>query len=96
MRKDTVTTKLVQKLHGQVEYYLGRETPNFSEFYEHYGRIMINGFEICGERQKTKGWGVYLAASIMDHSCVPNATVGFNGKTCWVDMSLVDQHLCFR
>ncbi|XP_059099232.1 uncharacterized protein LOC131893268 [Tigriopus californicus] len=80
---------LIQKFHRVMSGLLGPKAPNFETFLEIYGRLIINGFEICDGNQSIKGWGLYLAPSILDHSCAPNATVSFLGRTIFV-RTLVD------
>ena len=49
-------------------------------FIEIYGRLVVNGFEITDVVTKdTIGWGIYLFASVIDHSCQPNAMASFQG-----------------
>lgn len=43
--------------------------------------MCINSFNICNEDQQILGTGVYLGASILDHSCEPNAVATFEGTT---------------
>lgn len=43
--------------------------------------MCINSFTISNQEFQTVGTGVYLAASILDHSCEPNAVATFEGKT---------------
>ncbi len=46
---------------------------------------MINSFNIMNNDYNAVGIGLYLAASVLDHSCWPNATVVFKGKTLIVN-----------
>ena len=48
---------------------------------EIYGRILINSFNIMSADNLPVGVGLYLEGSVFDHSCRPNATVVFEGKT---------------
>lgn len=41
--------------------------------------MCINSFSILNGEMQTIGTGVYLAPSIVDHSCAPNAVVTFDG-----------------
>lgn len=43
--------------------------------------MCINSFNICNEELNSLGTGIYLAASILDHSCEPNAVAIFDGTT---------------
>ena len=57
-------------------------TGSWQRFKQVYGRLIINSFEISGEEEDEDklGWALYLAPSILDHSCVPSAEVYFQGK----------------
>ena len=52
-------------------------------------QIVINSFGITDASQNSIGTGVFLAASIFDHSCSPNAFVTFEGTSLAV-RSLID------
>lgn len=43
--------------------------------------MCINAFNILDDNLNTVGTGIYLAASVLNHSCVPNATAIFDGTT---------------
>ncbi|XP_071549068.1 histone-lysine N-methyltransferase SMYD3-like isoform X2 [Panulirus ornatus] len=61
--------------------YLGTNNlPNEVELQGIFGRVCVNSFSITDTDMNTVGTGVYLAASIFDHSCEPNAYVTFDGK----------------
>ena len=47
---------------------------------EIFSRICINSFNIMNFEYKSIGVGIYLEASIFDHSCSPTAAVVFRGK----------------
>ena len=55
--------------------------PNKTEFMGIYGRLCINSFNILDDDLDSIGTGIYLAASILDHSCKPNAVATFEGPT---------------
>ncbi|XP_061715999.1 histone-lysine N-methyltransferase SMYD3 [Cydia pomonella] len=55
--------------------------PNTVELMGIYGRMVINSFTILDTDMNSIGTGVYLASSIVDHSCNPNAVATFDGKT---------------
>ena len=54
--------------------------PSEDEVLEIYGKIMVNAFFIVNEAIEHIGYGLYLGASILDHSCAPNAHWHFRGK----------------
>ncbi|KAL6260690.1 hypothetical protein P5V15_008213 [Pogonomyrmex californicus] len=55
--------------------------PNVAELMGIYGRLCTNCFNILDLDMNTIGAGIYLGASVMDHSCKPNAVVTFEGTT---------------
>lgn len=55
--------------------------PNTVELMGLYGRMVINSFMILDIDLNSIGTGIYLASSILDHSCQPNAVASFDGKT---------------
>lgn len=55
-------------------------TPPKDEVLEIYGRILINSFNIMNDEYQPVGIGLYLEASVLDHSCRPSANVVFQGK----------------
>ena len=55
--------------------------PSRSKVLEIYGKTVINSLTIYNVLQDPIGSGVYLAASVFDHSCVPNATWHCIGTT---------------
>ncbi|XP_043491956.1 histone-lysine N-methyltransferase SMYD3 isoform X2 [Polistes fuscatus] len=55
--------------------------PNSAELMGIYGRICINSFNILDLDMNSIGVGIYLAPSIIDHSCKPNAVAVFEGTT---------------
>ena len=56
--------------------------------------MVINSFMILDIDMNSIGTGIYLASSILDHSCDPNAVATFDGKTINIraikDMSCLD------
>ncbi|XP_041973756.1 histone-lysine N-methyltransferase SMYD3 isoform X2 [Aricia agestis] len=55
--------------------------PNTVDLIGLYGRMVINSFTILDMDMNSIGTGIYLAASVIDHSCEPNAVATFDGKT---------------
>lgn len=59
--------------------------------------MCINAFNILDDNLNTIGSGIYLAASVLNHSCVPNATATFDGielKICAImDIENTDPEL---
>jgi len=102
IRKSSKMMEHVTRHYHSLENYLLDDMPSFKEFIRFYGKVVINDFELrqfSGENEnESLGMGVYLAPSIMDHSCTPNAEHEFNGKKMTVrslkdlvepDMSMV-------
>lgn len=46
----------------------------------------MNAYNIVDEDMANAGLGIYLAASVADHSCVPNAIATFEGTTLSIVM----------
>ncbi|KAG7172655.1 histone-lysine N-methyltransferase SMYD3-like 2, partial [Homarus americanus] len=75
--------------------YIGSNNlPNEVDLQGIFGRICVNSFSITDQDMNTAGTGVYLAASVFDHSCQPNSYVTFDGKRLMcralVDMPSLD------
>lgn len=43
--------------------------------------MCVNSFNVCNQELQSLGTGIYLGASIIDHSCQPNALALFEGTT---------------
>lgn len=70
----------MESLHSVLKEYLAPGSlPNDVEFLGIYGRLCINSFNILDDDLNSVGTGIYLAASILDHSCKPNAVATFDG-----------------
>ena len=76
--------------------------PNSSEILEIYGRVLINSFHIMNNEYQSIGIGLYLNASVLDHSCNPNASVSFIGNKIMVKSvsalrieSFTDVRICY-
>ena len=60
-----------------------RELPSWDTFVSYFGKLLINSFSIRTDRliiPDPVGSGLFLAASIFDHSCQPNAQTVFKGR----------------
>ncbi|XP_050663854.1 N-lysine methyltransferase SMYD2-A isoform X1 [Leptidea sinapis] len=55
--------------------------PNTVDLMGLFGRMVINSFTILDIDMNSIGTGIYIASSIIDHSCEPNAVATFDGKT---------------
>ncbi|GLG97705.1 Histone-lysine N-methyltransferase SMYD3 [Gryllus bimaculatus] len=58
--------------------------PNTAELMGIYGRVCVNSFNILDPEMLAIGTGIYLSASIIDHSCDPNAVAVFEGTTLYI------------
>lgn len=47
-------------------------------------QMVINSFSILDISGHSIGTGLYLAASVVDHSCNPNAVTVFDGTTLYI------------
>nr|XP_027210286.1 histone-lysine N-methyltransferase SMYD3-like [Penaeus vannamei] len=78
VRKDYM--KDVEKMMSDLKTYIGESfLPNESDFLGIYGRVMVNRFCLHDEELGMVGSGLYLAASIFDHACIPNCSFSFEG-----------------
>ncbi|XP_032677020.1 histone-lysine N-methyltransferase SMYD3 isoform X2 [Odontomachus brunneus] len=90
IKKDTKRMEHFTSLCGVLLEFLGETLmPNTAELIGIYGRICINSFNILDLNMNSIGVGIYLGASMIDHSCKPNAVVVFEGTTIIV-RTLVD------
>lgn len=46
--------------------------------------MVVNTFNILDGEMQSIGSGIYLAASVIDHSCAPNAVAVFDGTTLFI------------
>lgn len=80
IKNDKLRAKGLDIIESELKHYLGDETPKKSEIINIYGMIVINSFTIMNNSLNPIGQGLYLAASVLDHSCEPNAIWISNGK----------------
>lgn len=78
--RDMDRIEAFQAFYAVLQDCLGDKLPPKPEVLEVYGKILINSFNIMNNDYQPVGIGLYLEASILDHSCYPNATVVFDGK----------------
>ncbi|XP_052899084.1 histone-lysine N-methyltransferase SMYD3 isoform X2 [Anopheles moucheti] len=64
--------------------------PTKMELLRIYGKMCINTFNILDNEMNTIGTGMYIGASIIDHSCRPNVVVSFDGET--LNMRLLEDY----
>lgn len=82
IKKDEKKMEHFMFLCGVLFGFLGdTQMPNSAELMGIYGRICINSFNIFDLDMNSIGVGIYLAPSVVDHSCVPNAVATFEGIT---------------
>lgn len=67
--------------------------------------MCINSFNILNQEMQSLGTGMYLGASVIDHSCTPNAVAVFEGTVLYIraletfqylDWSQVFRHSYFQ
>lgn len=82
LKKDAKRMEHFSTLCAVIFEFLGGEImPNTAELMGIYGRMCTNCFNILDVNMNTIGAGIYLGASVMDHSCKPNAVAIFEGTT---------------
>ena len=68
----------------EVSELLGPLMPDKDEYISIYGRLLVNSFALRADNngeEENVGTALYRANSIFDHSCQPNATTVFSGKS---------------
>ncbi|KAG8097900.1 hypothetical protein GUJ93_ZPchr0013g35266 [Zizania palustris] len=77
-----------KELHAQMAILVLRILPSLDldieEIAHTFSKITCNAFSICDPQLKPLGTGVYLVISTLNHSCVPNAIVIFEGRTAYL------------
>lgn len=82
LKNDNSRMEHFSSLYGVLyEFFRGESLPNSAELMGMFGRMCVNSFSICNQELQSVGTGIYLAASIVDHSCQPTAVVTFEGTT---------------
>lgn len=70
---------------GEVEFEKRRDgVLGFDNVGEAFGKFAINSFTVTDDDFNELGCGIYLAGSVFDHSCWPNASKHFVGKDLYV------------
>jgi hypothetical protein len=67
-------------VHADLREFFKAAPPPMEEVLELFGRCKINSFNVRNESNVAIAVAVYLEASAIDHSCVPNAVVSYSGK----------------
>ncbi|XP_053692913.1 histone-lysine N-methyltransferase SMYD3 [Sabethes cyaneus] len=65
--------------------------PSNVELLQIFGKMCINSFNILDDEMNSIGTGIYLATSVMDHNCRPNAVATFDGNT--IQIRLLEDYL---
>ncbi|KAG8187315.1 hypothetical protein JTE90_011685 [Oedothorax gibbosus] len=80
IQKSLKSCQQMMALIGTLIVYIGSTNiPLPSDFVEIFGKMCINTFSICDNEMQSIGSGLYLGASVFDHSCQPDAEVVFDG-----------------
>lgn len=93
IRKSKKMMNNIQEHYRDLEQVLPSDLmPDHTEFVRLYGRVVINNFELITSSSGGESLGIalYLAPSVVDHSCEPNAWVEIRGRKL-VMRSLVDR-----
>jgi len=77
--KDSKRVDAFLSFFAVLEDYVGNDLPPKPEVLDIFGRVVTNTFNIMNDDYQDIGVGLYLEASIIDHSCAPNANVVFSG-----------------
>jgi len=77
--KDSKRLEAFLAFFAVLEDYIGNDLPPKTEVLDIFGRVVTNTFNIMNDDYQNIGVGLYLEASIIDHSCIPNANVVFSG-----------------
>ncbi|KAL5209790.1 hypothetical protein ABZP36_005413 [Zizania latifolia] len=76
------------ELYAQMANLVQRILPSLEldlkEIAHTFSKIACNVFTICDPQLRPLGTGLYLVISTINHSCVPNAVVIFEGRTAYV------------
>eukprot|EP00094_Tigriopus_californicus_P011751 TCALIF_11354-PA protein Name:"Similar to SMYD3 Histone-lysine N-methyltransferase SMYD3 (Homo sapiens)" AED:0.01 eAED:0.01 QI:0/1/0.5/1/1/1/2/151/458 len=64
-----------------LQHFMPQDLPSKDDIWEIFCRTSINSFNLMDDDYTSQGIGLYLEASIFDHSCEPNAFAVFQGKT---------------
>ncbi|GBN43213.1 Histone-lysine N-methyltransferase SMYD3 [Araneus ventricosus] len=85
IKKSIKRSQQMIALVGTLKDYIGKDNiPPPAEFIEIFGKMAINSFSIADNEMQTIGTGLYLGASVLDHSCCPNADVVFDGVNVYI------------
>ncbi|XP_059481102.1 histone-lysine N-methyltransferase SMYD3 [Neocloeon triangulifer] len=85
LKNDAKRMEHFESLVAVLSAYLGQNNlPNTVELMGIFGRICVNSFNILDTDMISLGTGIYLAATIIDHSCRPNAVAVFEGTTIYI------------
>lgn len=74
-----------QGVYAALMSFLGeKHLPSPAEVFDMFGKMIINSFSICNAEMQIIGGGLFLGASIVDHSCKPNAVAIFDGNILYL------------
>ncbi|XP_042902365.1 histone-lysine N-methyltransferase SMYD3 isoform X1 [Parasteatoda tepidariorum] len=86
IKQDLKRCQIIMAMLITLKEYIGSDNlPPPAEFTEIFGKMCVNSFSICHEMSPI-GSGLYLGASVFDHSCDPEAVAVFDGTTLNVRM----------
>ncbi|KAL6217173.1 hypothetical protein ACLB2K_010390 [Fragaria x ananassa] len=75
---------LYAQMANLVNFILERPDINIKEIAENFSKFACNAHTICDSELKPLGTGLYPVISIINHSCLPNSVLLFEGRTAVV------------
>ena len=76
---DPMRMKDFEFTYNLLQVWLKDKLPPKTDVLDTYGKLIINQFGISNEAIEFVGVGLYLAPSVLDHSCAPNVQQLFKG-----------------
>ncbi|XP_063607562.1 histone-lysine N-methyltransferase SMYD3-like [Penaeus indicus] len=103
IEKDQKRLDYLAEMMPDLQVLLGKSNiPEREELIQIFGKVMVNSFCLLDHHLKPVGTSLYLAASIFDHSCAPNAFVSFVGNKLvvrtlveWPELDLDMVHISY-
>jgi len=84
LEADAENKEILQNEYNEMGNILSKvDMPSYEVFLNIYSKILVNSFSLRSDRTSTPehfGTGIYLVASLLNHSCSPNCTVVFQGR----------------
>lgn len=88
LKDDSKRMEHLESLEVVLKSILGNKlVPNTEKLLGLYGRLLTNSFNILDPEMNSFATGLYLAVSVTDHSCAPNAVATFEGTTLKIHLT---------